>query len=168
MADLYDAVERHRQSQHARSGSLKLPLLIVAVLFVIALYPIISTVRAEHRYQYYTGSLTESVNYAGENGTMTITRGGVTAPADENALQQLYSLLLFAEKDEERRDVPGGEGLFVSFGDGSTLEVWYTEVQGAIRYTDCSAIRYTDAKGWQYCYATHLLRYSLLLSSIAE
>lgn len=62
--------------------------------------------------------------------------------------------------------MPDGEGIVVSFGDGSTLEVWYTEVQGAIRYTDCSAIRYTDAAGWQYCYATHLLRYSLLLSSI--
>lgn len=166
MSDLYEAVERHKKERHARSASLKLPLIIVAVLFVVALYPIVSTVRAEHRYQYYTGSLTESVNYAGENGTMTITRDGVSVRSSDNSLQQLYSLLLFAEKDEERRDVPDGEGIVVSFGDGSTLEIRYTEVQGAIRYTDCSAIRYTDAAGWQYCYATHLLRYSLLLSSI--
>lgn len=168
MSNLYDAVERHKSARRARSGSLKLPVLIALVLLAVAAYPIVSTVRAEHRYQYYTGSLTESVLYAGEHASMTTTLDGVSEPADEATVQQLYSLLIAAGKGTERKTVPEGEGLLVTFGDGSTLEAWYTDVRGAVNYSDCAAFRYTAPSGWQYCYETRFVRYSLLLIGVGR
>lgn len=63
------------------------------------------------------------------------------------------------------RRQPESSGLLLSFGDGSTLEAWPCEVQGARLYTDCSLLRYTDAQGWSYQYKTKLVRYSLFLAS---
>lgn len=168
MADLYDAVERHKKERRARGGTLWVPIVIAAVLLAVAAYPIVTTVRAEHRYQYYTGSFTESVLYAGEHDSMTVTLDGESDLGDEGELQQLYSLLIAAGKGTERKTVPEDGGLLVTFGDGSTLEAWYTDVQGAIRYSDCTAIRYTDASGWQYCYETRFVRYSLLLIGLGR
>lgn len=168
MADLYDAVARHEKERHAHGGTLWLPILVAAVLLLVAAYPIVTTVRAEHRYQYYTGALTESTVYAGEHASMTTTLDGASEPADEATVQQLYSLLIGAGKGTERKTVPESEGLLVTFGDGSTLEAWYTDVQGAVSYSDCTAFRYTDPSGWQYCYETRFVRYSLLLIGVGR
>ncbi len=165
MSKLYDAVDRHKRERRERGGTLRVPLLIALALLIVAAFPIVSTVRAEHRYQRYMSSLTESDLYARENGSLTTTLGGETAALDSDALSRIYGTIFAAGKGEAVSGTPQEDGLLLSFGDGSTLEVWYRDIQGARLYLDGSLLRYTDPQGWSYQYETKLVRYSLLKAS---
>lgn len=165
MSKLYDAVDRHKKERRERGGTLRAPLLLALALLLVAAFPIVSTVRAEHRYQRYESSLTASDLYARENDSLTAALDGASHALDEDALARIFSVLCAAGKGEEVCRQPESSGLLLSFGDGSTLEAWPCEVQGARLYTDCSLLRYTDAQGWSYQYKTKLVRYSLFLAS---
>ena len=160
MSKLYDAVDRHKKERRERGGSLRVPLLIALALLLTASFPLVSTVRAEHLYQRYESALTASDLYARENGTLTASFGGGKHPLDDDALSRIYGVIFNAGKGESVRETPEEEGLLLSFGDGSTLELWYRDVQGARLYRDGSLLRYTDAQGWVYQYETKLVRYS--------
>lgn len=160
MAKLYDAVDRHKGERRERGGSLRAPLLIALALLIVAAFPVVSAVRGEHRFQRYMSALTESDLYARENGSLTAALGGEEHLLDSDALGRIYGVIFAAGKGNAVRETPEEPGLLLTFGDGSTLELWYRDVQGARLYRDGSLLRYTDAHGWRYQYETKLVRYS--------
>lgn len=92
---------------------------------------------------------------------------GIAAAAPVSQASSIYRMVISAGMGKERRDVPEGRAVTITFKDGSSLELRETAFteKTAIRETGLF-IKFTGPEGFTYKYDTDKLTFDSILAAL--
>ena len=147
-------------------------LLIAAVtgalsLLIAIAVPAGCAVSLMGKYHRFIQDLGSSMMYAREHDTLEMTIDGETRTDQMDKAEQLYQLISDTGMGSPLSELPDGEPLTLTFGDGSALQVFPTTINEADGTTaDGAIISYTSLDGNVFSYDTDKITYEDIVSRI--
>jgi hypothetical protein len=118
-------------------------------------------------YHRFIKDLGNSLMYAREHGTLEMTIDGETRAGDMDQVEKLYQLISKTGMGSPLSELPDGEPLSFTFGDGSALQVFPTTINETDGTTvDGTIVSYTRLDGHVFSYDTDKIAYQDILSRI--
>lgn len=145
-----------RRAPRARRDWLLPASVVVAVLLaVVMMFPVIRSMHTVTQYRGFVRDLAESVAYGADNGTLTLAVNGAERSVTNIQAEDLLIVLSRTGPGIPRREPPEDEGLLLTFGDGSTLQLCPTTIRESGRPNDVFVhVRYTGQDGKVCAYDT--------------
>ena len=164
--------QQQRQQQDLPRASRRDLLLFVVVTLAISLListaiPIGCAVSLMGGYHRFIQDLGGSLAYAREHETLELSVDGETRKADPSEGEALYGLLSDTGMGSPLSEAPGGEPLTLSFGDGTSLQLFSTQIEESDgTKVDGLAVCYQRKDGSTFAYDTDRLTYQDVISRI--
>ena len=128
---------------------------VAVLLAAVMMYPVIRSMRTITQYRAFVRDLAESVAYGADNGTLTLLADGAERSVTNIQAEDLLIVLSRTGAGIPRRRPPEDEGVLLTFGDGSTLQLCPTTIRESGRLNDVFVhVRYTGRDGKVCAYDT--------------
>lgn len=157
--------KKKQRQQDLPKGSRRDALLIVAAFFAISLLiaaaiPVGCAVSLMGRYHRFIQDLGSSLMYARENDSLEVSVDGKARKANLSQAEAVYTLISDTGMGSPLSDAPDGEPLAFFFGDGTSLQLFATQIEETdAKLVDGLAICYQRKDGSVFAYDTDQLTY---------
>lgn len=130
------------------------------VLLAAMVIPLALSGRLMYRYQGFVDDLTTSASYGRRHGSITLEVDGEKREVSSYQAGKLVEVITSFGMGRPSDAEPAGNGIALSFGDGSTLRVWPVEITEKARLRDEGVlVHYTRPDGTVFAYDTDKLSY---------
>lgn len=156
---------RKSDRRRRRDVGLWIGIAAVAVVFVICILPIITSLLLSSNYKQFVNHYTDSMNVTRANGFAAVSEDGETFRISADYASKIYGLLLDIGMGKPQTKVPQTSPVTVELGDGALLQFWSVEIKekNALRDTGLF-VKYESQDGYCYQYDTD----KLTLTSVAN
>ena len=154
---MYEQIQR---TQHKRDNrKLWISLFLCGVVATILAALIIFGFRYRANFREFLGNLSDSTQYALDNNSLYLTVEGDTFLVIRKNIRKFYNTVAIAGSGRLVSAPDYHADILLDFGDGSTLELWETQVKNARNNRGIGmVVQYTDVEGKTYTYDTDRLR----------
>lgn len=154
-----------------RNNRRDLLLIIVATLaisiLISAAVPIGCAMSLMGRYHRFIQDLGSSLMYAREHGTLELSVDGEMTETDLSQAEAIYTLISDTGMGSPLSEAPDGEPLAFFFGDGTSLQLFSTQIEEPDgKQVEGLAVCYQRKNGSVFAYDTDKLTYQDLISRI--
>jgi hypothetical protein len=150
-----------------RDGLLAVAITGAISLLIAIAVPVGCGMSLMGNYHRFIQDLGNSLMYAREHGTLEMSVGGEMRAGDLDQAEKLYRLISETGMGSPLSELPGGEPLSLTFGDGSALQVFPTTINETDGTTaEGAIISYTRLDGHVFSYDTDKIAYQDILSRI--
>ena len=161
-----DMIKKHPKTK--KDYALPVIILIAAVVFVIALSPIIFSLKASGNYHKFTDAYTDAMNSSHTRSRIAVTVEGETYQVPLRRVSEIYQRILNAGMGKEQKEQPGESAVIIEFADGSRIEFQEAEIPEISAKNDIGLfVRFTGADGLIYQYDTDQLTLEHILKELS-
>jgi hypothetical protein len=143
-------------------------ILAAIVVFLIALAPIIFSLRASAHYRSFVDAYTNGMNASHQSGFVTCTVEENSYLLPVNQASEIYKKLMYYGMGKEQKMPPGEPAISIRMDDGSHIEFQETAIpeSSAVRDTGLF-IRFTGTDGFVYQYDTDKITLEYILKELS-
>ena len=158
---------RQRKKQSKKDFGLLIAILVVVVLLGLASIPIISSNVMSAKYKTFRKYYTESMNTSRQSGEMTVTKGTEEISCSVDSASEIYGLLFDAGMGKKQKQIPEGDGIKITFADGTSILFLETDIPEKSALRDKGLfVRYEGLDGYVYQYDTDRLTMDSIMLKI--
>ena len=159
---LYDQVTKGKKPRISDNARVAITIIVAAVITVSVVLFIITPLMHHRRYVDFMNNLSKDTALANRSGAATVMLdGGEPRKLTQDELYTLYKKLVLSEVYEENPEPSEGEpGIYVDYGNGSSLSLWPRQYEERIRPGVYLVYERTKGKGIRF--ATYMIQYDSL------
>ena len=159
--------EQKRKKRSKKDFGLLIAILVVVVLLGLASIPIISSNVMSAKYKTFQKYYTESMYASRKSGKVTVTQGSKEISCSVDSASEIYGLLFDEGMGKKQKQIPDGEGIKITFADGTSILFLETDIPEKSALRDKGLfVRYEGPDGYVYQYDTDRLTMDSIMLQI--
>ena len=128
---MYEQIRKTKvKERKGRDLPLWVGLAVSVALLLSVIIPVIIGARAQHLYHTMFREMAHSSVYSRNHASAWLYVDGEKYFMRADRTSGLYTLLADGGSGKPQKKLPDSDDVLVDFGDGATLQIWYTKVKG--------------------------------------